>query len=512
MDDTTWNMASQEEEATEIIFREEQDPDNNLFKGWEWSEWYPIMAPGRLRYKLTNWHDRAEQSPGIRIRRNTLDQLFSGARYEDTVYEMMMVRRTLKVPVYLGQTGEVSERINQYCTNGSHIKDFINRALNCEYIIFVRAKMNREQNNSDTNPSDVEYLALKKYDYAWNTKNNGDKRAVITRNISGNASLRIHRETVDDSALGDSWQWSNWKRFMIPGRAPETLNFATNRTHELQVTSGYTAKDISVFESLYPKDFINSYGIFELMVMKNDIKTVVYVGSSEDKTLHEALFTFCKGESEIEDLLTDAILSGYSVFARIKKSESYISDYDKETAKKRREEEAAKKGRKEEAAKQDGNKEAAKQDRNKEAAKQAGNKEAAKQDGNKEAAKQDGNKEAAKQDGNKEAAKQDKKKEAAKQDGNKEVVKQDGNKEAAKQDGKKEAAKQDGKKEEAKQDVKKEEAKQDVKKEEAKQDVKKEEAKQDGSKEAAKQDINSLLDQYDYAWNMERNAVRNILK
>ena len=107
------------------IFREEDEADSNLFDEWHWSEWYPVMASGRLRYKLTDWHDRAEHSPGIRIRQKTLDELFSEECYGHTVYEIMMVRGTLRVPVYIGETPRnVSKRIGEYCTNGSNIKYF----------------------------------------------------------------------------------------------------------------------------------------------------------------------------------------------------------------------------------------------------------------------------------------------------------------------------------------------------------------------------------------------------
>ena len=84
-----------------------------------------------------------------------------------------------------------------------------------------------------------------------------------------------------------------------------------------------------------------------MALKQNGHNTVVYVGSSEDKTLLETVFAYCIEKSEIEDLLTDAILSRYSVFARMKKSESETSCHHDN-----------------EAAKQDRNKEAAKQDRN----------------------------------------------------------------------------------------------------------------------------------------------------
>ena len=65
------------------------------------------------------------------------------------------------------------------------------------------------------------------------------------------------------------------------------------------------------------------------MLKKSDHKTVVYVGRSKDKTLRRTLFNiYCKDGSEIEDLLTDALLSGYSVYARMKKSETATDFHD----------------------------------------------------------------------------------------------------------------------------------------------------------------------------------------
>ena len=260
-------MASQknsrkEEEVSERFFREKEDHNSNLFGGWEWSEWYAVMAPGCLRYKITNWHDRAEQSPGIRIRQNTLDELFSDACYENTVYEMMMVRGTLNVPVYLGQTPrKLGGRLGEHCSNGSHIKTFINLALTNDYQIFVRVKQNWK---STDGPKDLERCVLETYDYAWTTENNVATRTVITKNISGNAgSLRILREIVDDNILGDRWQWTNWKRIMKPGRAlGQDGTWRTRRNGRLhrQVTSGQTLKYSKVTDA-YPRYIAQSYGI-----------------------------------------------------------------------------------------------------------------------------------------------------------------------------------------------------------------------------------------------------------
>ena len=340
-------------EVKVVKLREEEEPDSTLFEGWEWSEWYAIMAPGRLRNRLSNWHERAKDSTGIRIRQNTLDDLFSDACYKYTLYEMMIVRGALKVPVYLGQTErKVCKRIGDYCTNGSHIKRFINLALGYHYQLFVRAKLKLEYLVSSTEcvsrPKDFETYVLRMYDYAWNTDKNGNTRAVITRNISGKISLRIHRELVDDSTVGDSWQWSDWKCIMEPGRADEQDETWETRTTVEQVQdmriTGQTLKLSSKGKDLYPRYIANSYGIFEFMIKKNDCKTVAYVGSSEAKTLKETIFTYCNGESEIESLLNDALFSGYSVFARIRMSDSDTTRHDLE-AKRLHDQEAAEQDR-----------------------------------------------------------------------------------------------------------------------------------------------------------------------
>ena len=84
--------------------------------------------------------------------------------------------------VYVGSTcwvgeGALKGRIMQYCTNGSHQKDLINAALSKGYELWVRVKISKGRHNA----KDMEDNLLCKYDYAWNTQNNGSMRNILPK-------------------------------------------------------------------------------------------------------------------------------------------------------------------------------------------------------------------------------------------------------------------------------------------------------------------------------------------
>ena len=86
--------------------------------------------------------------------------------------------------VYLGSTcrdkpGALRGRILEYCANGSHKSDFINDALRKRYELWVRVKTVEGRNPSRENAEDMENALLNKYDYAWDTRVNGQKRYIL---------------------------------------------------------------------------------------------------------------------------------------------------------------------------------------------------------------------------------------------------------------------------------------------------------------------------------------------
>ena len=62
---------------------------------------------------------------------------------------------------------------------------------------------------------------------------------------------------------------------MKPGRADTNSPDKSWRCRD--GSSGQTLRELKVLADLYPKRIANSYGIFELMVKRNDKTTVVYI-------------------------------------------------------------------------------------------------------------------------------------------------------------------------------------------------------------------------------------------
>ena len=71
----------------------------------------------------------------------------------------------------------LSDRIREYCVNGSHKRDLINDALRKGYELWVRVK--RTGVNARATAERAENALLAKYDYAWNIRNNGAVRSIL---------------------------------------------------------------------------------------------------------------------------------------------------------------------------------------------------------------------------------------------------------------------------------------------------------------------------------------------
>ena len=71
----------------------------------------------------------------------------------------------------------MSERIREYCVNGSHKRDLINDALKKGYELWVRVKPTGI--NARAAAERAENALLAKYDYVWNIRNNGAARSIL---------------------------------------------------------------------------------------------------------------------------------------------------------------------------------------------------------------------------------------------------------------------------------------------------------------------------------------------
>ena len=80
--------------------------------------------------------------------------------------------------VYVGSTcrgrGSLGQRIKEYCRDGSHKRNFINRALSQGYELWVRVRVSTDKDVSGK----MENQFLNNYDYAWNTRLNGQTRNI----------------------------------------------------------------------------------------------------------------------------------------------------------------------------------------------------------------------------------------------------------------------------------------------------------------------------------------------
>ena len=197
--------------------REQVNRDNILFKEWKghWSNWTLAMSPKResgfkeRRRSRKNPADPRGNLLGYKISVCDLkEQLKDKAdNFACGIYEWMaskkVGRRTMDYVVYIGSTcqdhgkkGNFIKRIMEYCNNGSHKSQLIERALGLGYELWVSFKgscgycsnskccdrgLNDHQKNRIAAEED-ENSALLCYDYAWNVREQGGSgiRDILT--------------------------------------------------------------------------------------------------------------------------------------------------------------------------------------------------------------------------------------------------------------------------------------------------------------------------------------------
>ena len=130
--------------------------------------------------KITGFVQRstgAHKRSGYKTTRRFLENDFQSEwkDYACGIYEWKIKKGKKEHVVYIGSTcmdaGDFITRIMQYCTNGSHLSDFIENALQKKHDLYVRFKGACGKDTCKQETRDDERKALKKYDYAWNTEN-----------------------------------------------------------------------------------------------------------------------------------------------------------------------------------------------------------------------------------------------------------------------------------------------------------------------------------------------------
>jgi len=155
-----------------------EDCNDPLFPEWsgKWSQWVLAITPEDKR----SWRKR-ESKQGYKIPKTDLDQAFETQRKEFScgIYEWKARSSTDgEYVVYIGCTcrskgGGFIERINDYCTNGSHKSEQIEDALKKGYELWVRFKGSGAGSANTANKKSAEAdenRVLMEYDYAWNIR------------------------------------------------------------------------------------------------------------------------------------------------------------------------------------------------------------------------------------------------------------------------------------------------------------------------------------------------------
>lgn len=175
-------MAMAPKPGAKQVFREKVKHTDPLFDEWKgmWSDWVLAISPN----KMDGCIQRAIAKPdlqGYKITKPNLKREMGNIAKEFAcgIYEWMASRDGKNRVVYIGSTcrnlekkGDfmAMERIMEYCHNGSHKTELIEDALKSGYELWVSFKGSCKSCCKKTAEKD-ENEALKKYDYAWNLRN-----------------------------------------------------------------------------------------------------------------------------------------------------------------------------------------------------------------------------------------------------------------------------------------------------------------------------------------------------
>ena len=163
----------------------------------------------------------------------------------------------------------------------------------------------------------MEKCLLKRYDYAWNKRDNGERRHILAYAELENGHKFVREDLDDSHCLISEWQWSTWKTIIAPGKL--------DRRHERNKNCksvGICVRKTTLRE-LFP-EANKKNGIFELMLQCDTSVYVVYVGCTFKGSacdLIDRIDDFCNGASTKESLIQDAVDKQYDVCARIRRSD-----------------------------------------------------------------------------------------------------------------------------------------------------------------------------------------------
>lgn len=136
-----------------------------------WTDWFKAMVPPNAQGN--NLQRRRGNHIGFICK--DIKTAFPDEAEECGIYEWRATRHEHHYVVYVGSTcrgkpGALRQRIYEYCRNGSHKANLINEALNRGYELWVRVKISKEETIKDA--ENMENELLKRYNYAWNVRNN----------------------------------------------------------------------------------------------------------------------------------------------------------------------------------------------------------------------------------------------------------------------------------------------------------------------------------------------------
>lgn len=153
-----------------------------------WSSWVKAMVPldPGLEHRRGLEHRGGPDQVGLIC--SSIRDAFSNQARHCGIYEWRAKGTKDRQPnhvVYLGSTcrgkvGALRARILEYCTNGSHKRDLINDVLRGGYELWVRVKIAGGRNPREK-AENMENELLAKYDYAWNIRDNGERRNILPR-------------------------------------------------------------------------------------------------------------------------------------------------------------------------------------------------------------------------------------------------------------------------------------------------------------------------------------------
>ena len=160
------------QDATKMSGCPNKNRENNDLEGDEaegWSEFMRVMSPTAADGNQQRHHKK----PGYIVKRNLQMLPDKCGIYE---WKIRLPKSSNDgLVVYVGSSctsqGGLRGRVREYCKDGSHIKPQIDDALNKGYELHVHYKL---AENTET-ARRLESNLLRKYNYAWNSKQNGTR-------------------------------------------------------------------------------------------------------------------------------------------------------------------------------------------------------------------------------------------------------------------------------------------------------------------------------------------------